>query len=83
MPRSARGNRALAQEFGDRVRARREHLGFTQEGLAEAAGVHRTYIGHLERGESSPTLYNLVRIAEALEIDPGKLMARMRISATR
>jgi transcriptional regulator with XRE-family HTH domain len=83
MPRSARGNHALAQEFGDRVRARRERLGFTQEGLAEAAGVHRTYIGHLERGESSPTLYNLVRIAEALEIDPGRLVAKMRLPTAR
>ena len=81
MARSARGNKDLAAEFGRRVRKHREALGLSQEKLAEAAGVHRTYIGHLERGESSPTLFNLVRIAEALKIDPGDLVSRMRIKS--
>lgn len=46
----------------------------SQEGLAERAGLHRTFIGHLERGESTPTLVTIVRIAQALEVDPAELV---------
>ena len=63
-----------AEEFGRRVRARREALGWTQEGLAEATGLHWTYVGSVERGERNVSLVNIVKLADALEVDPGKLV---------
>lgn len=46
----------------------------SQEDLAEIAGVHRTYIGHLERGKGSPTLDTIVRVARALDVDAADLV---------
>ena len=46
----------------------------SQEQLAEAAGVHRTYVGMLERGEKNVTIYNIERIAKALVVDPSILL---------
>jgi transcriptional regulator with XRE-family HTH domain len=46
----------------------------SQERLAEIAGVHRTYVGHLELGKGSPTLDTIVRVAAALKIDPAELV---------
>jgi transcriptional regulator with XRE-family HTH domain len=57
-----------------RVRARRIHLGLSQEKLAERAGLHRTYIGSLERGERNVSLVNIVRVASALNCDPADLV---------
>ncbi|WDJ45265.1 helix-turn-helix transcriptional regulator [Xanthomonas campestris pv. campestris] len=52
----------------------RKERGLSQEDLAEAAGVHRTYIGMLERGEKNVTIYNIERIALALRVRPGSLL---------
>lgn len=65
---------ALVQVFARNVRARRLLLGLTQEELAEAAGVHRTYVGMLERGEKNVTIYNIQRIAIALDVSPATLL---------
>lgn len=83
MPRArarSSASEALAREFGTRVRRARERLDpfVSQEDLAERAGVHRTYVGHLENGRGSPTLDTIVRIAAALGVDPGELVAGMR-----
>ena len=69
----------IAIEFGTRVRRARNNLAtggrpVSQERLAELAGLHRTYIGHVERGEVNIALYNIVRLAHALEIDPSELV---------
>jgi transcriptional regulator with XRE-family HTH domain len=69
---------AQAREFGGRVRAYRETAGVSQERLGELAGLHRTYIGHLERGEVNPTLYNVLLVARALRVDPAELVRGMR-----
>lgn len=50
----------------------------SQERLAERAGVHRTFVGHVERAESNPTLTTIVRLAAALEIDPAELVRGLR-----
>lgn len=63
------------QRFGSRVRAERERLGVSQEDLANRAGVHRTYLGGVERGERNIGLLNLLRIARALDVAPATLLA--------
>lgn len=60
--------------FGRTVRRLRIALKLSQEGLAERAEVHRTYIGGIERGERNPTLTMIVRLAEALEVPPENLV---------
>ena len=59
--------------LGKAVRKKRLLLGLSQEGLAERAGLHWTYIGGIERGERNVSLLNIVRIARALETTPSRL----------
>jgi transcriptional regulator with XRE-family HTH domain len=59
--------------FGKHLRKIREGKGLTQEGLADLAGLHFTYIGQIERGKRNPSLVNLERLAKALKIDASKL----------
>lgn len=54
--------------FGNRVRLERERLGLSQEELAVRAGMHRTYIGGVERGERNVGLLNVLRLARALGV---------------
>jgi len=62
-------------KFGNKVRERRTALGLSQEELAGRAGVHRTYIGMIERAEKNITLENIEKIAKALEISLDKLLS--------
>jgi len=55
--------------FGKKVRENRNSLGLSQEELADLAGVHRTYIGMIERGEKNLSLLNIYKIARALNVD--------------
>jgi len=64
----------LQKEFGKRIRKRRLFLDLSQEQLAELAGLHRNYIGSVERGERNLTLENIVSIAKALKCSPKDLM---------
>lgn len=64
-----------AAEFGQQVRARRLELDLTLEGLAVRARLHPTYVGSVERGERNVGLWNVLRLAEALEVDPGTLVS--------
>jgi transcriptional regulator with XRE-family HTH domain len=57
------------------VRELREQRGFSQEQLAERCGLHRTYIGGIERGERNPSLVNIGRIADALSVKIVELFA--------
>lgn len=63
-----------AATFGARVRARRNELGKSQERLAADSGMHWTFIGQVERGQRNVSLHNIVKIADALGVDPGELM---------
>ena len=65
---------ALVGVFADNVRRQRLELGLSQEQLAERAGVHRTYVGMLERREKNVTIYNIERIALALGVEPASLL---------
>jgi transcriptional regulator with XRE-family HTH domain len=62
------------QQFGDQVRTLRKARGLSQEQLAERTGLHRTYIGGIERGERNVSLINIVRLANALEVSPSDLL---------
>ena len=66
----------------DRVRetSTRARPPVSQEALADLAGVHRTYISHLELGKGSPTLDTIVRVASALAVDPPELLPGLRPS---
>jgi len=67
------------REFGTRIRTLRKELALSQEDLGEVAGLHRTYIGHLERGEVNPSLINILRVAKALKVDPSDLVSGLKI----
>jgi len=60
--------------FGDRVRELRTAAGLSQEALAEHAGLHRTYVGSVERGERNISLDNIYALAEALSVAAGDLL---------
>jgi transcriptional regulator with XRE-family HTH domain len=64
----------ILKNFGDRVRKERLKLGLSQEDLAVKAGVHRTYIGMIERAEKNITLLNIEKIAKALSIPVKELL---------
>lgn len=61
-------NKTILEKFGERVREERLRQNISQEELASRAGVHRTYIGMIERAEKNITLENIEKIAKALGI---------------
>ncbi|WP_040694367.1 helix-turn-helix domain-containing protein [Nocardia vinacea] len=65
--------------FGERVLARRNELGLNQERAAEACGLHWTYLGQVERGRRNLTLHNILKIADGLNIDAGKLVSGLPV----
>lgn len=69
----------LVVAFGDRVRGARTEAALSQEQLAELSGLHRTYVGHIERGAVTPTLDTIVRLAQAMDLDPAELVEGLRV----
>ncbi len=65
--------KTIEKRFGHRVRELREAKGLSQEELAFIAGVHRTYLGGIERGERNPSLKNIAAIAKALKVSLSEL----------
>ena len=65
----------LAQAFGTAVRALRSEQGMAQESLAHRAGIERSHVGKIERGEHMPTLAIIFKIAGALECSTAVLMS--------
>lgn len=57
------------------MRVARKRLGISQEALAEIAGLHRTYVGAIERGERNISIDNIERLAVALDLDILDLLA--------
>jgi transcriptional regulator with XRE-family HTH domain len=65
------------QALGEAIRARRGEIGgLSQEGLADLAGMHRTYVSEIERGLRNPSYRNLVKLAAALDVPLSELVAR-------
>ncbi|MES2326575.1 MAG: helix-turn-helix transcriptional regulator [Pseudomonadota bacterium] len=64
----------LLEPLGVVIRASRKERGLSQEALADAAGIDRSHMGKIERGERNVTLLNLCRIADALETKASALL---------
>ncbi len=59
--------------FGRRMKRLRLENGFSQEKLGDVAGLHRTYIGSIERGEQNISVENIEKIAKALKVKASDL----------
>ena len=66
----------ILKNFGNKVRLLRMQQGYSQEELAARAGVHRTYIGMIERAEKNITLENIHKIATSLDVEMSELLKR-------
>ncbi|MDF7826992.1 helix-turn-helix transcriptional regulator [Pontiellaceae bacterium B12227] len=71
---SARRKQTPQQKLGSAVRERRLELEVSQEYLAELVGVHRNYVGKIERGEQNLTIETLVRFADTFKCRPSELL---------
>jgi transcriptional regulator with XRE-family HTH domain len=68
-------------EAGRAIRIRRQASGLSQEALAERAGVHRNYVGLLERGERNASLTTLIAVARALNVTLAQLFEGVEAAA--
>ena len=67
-------DRAFLRALGDRVRDRRTEQKLTQTELGDKCGLHRTFIGSVERGERNVSILNLRQIARALRASMAELL---------
>jgi len=65
--------------FGQRIRKLRKEKGYSQEHFADLAGLDRSYMGHIERGEKNITLLKIYQICDALEEAPQSLFIKNEI----
>ena len=65
-------------KFGERIRYLRQKLNISQEKLAELTGLHRTYIGGIERGERNPSLENIYKLSRAFELTLSELFGGIK-----
>ena len=65
----------LLRALGQRIRDLRAKKGYSQESFADFVGVHRTFVGTIERGESNLSFHNLARISKALGITLAQLLS--------
>ena len=68
-------NEHLARAFGERLVQKRTEAGLSQERMAADADIDRSYASYVERGKAVPSLDTIVRLAEALHVDPADLVA--------
>lgn len=67
----------IRRRFGRAMRKHRERLGVSQEEFADLCGLHRTYVGAIERGERNVSLLNLQKIARAFKMSMYELFRGM------
>lgn len=75
------GDEALVEGFGRTVRRLRTELGYSQEGFAFRVGLHRTYVGNIERGEKAVTIVTANKLARALGLTLAELFAELEREA--
>lgn len=63
----------INEKVGKRIRRTRRQLGFSQEELADRAGMHLSTLGRIERGESNPPVHTVSKIAKALKTSVDEL----------
>lgn len=73
-------NDEVLGEFGRRIRRTRLKAGLSQEELAHRVGLHRTYIGSIERGERNIGLLNIAALATVLQVDASTFVTGLRRS---
>jgi transcriptional regulator with XRE-family HTH domain len=66
----------IKQRFGQAMRQRRREMDISQEELADRAGLHRTYISDVERGDRNLSLENIEKITQALELKISEFFAQ-------
>jgi len=64
-------------KIGQKIREVRTSQGYSQEGIADAAGMGRTYMGRVERGEQNISIQNLIQIAFALNVNIDELLPKL------
>ena len=77
------GSENILEIFGHNVQKYRKEKQISQEKLAEIAGVHRTYVGMIERAEKNITLRNIEKIAKALGVEIKSLLENEKIESQR
>ncbi len=65
---------SILKVIGNNVRNLRKQLGLSQEELGDLAGLDRTYVGGIERGERNVAALNIAKLAKALKVKPEKLL---------
>jgi len=70
--------KSTQKQFGIKVRELRKERGYSQERFASECGLHRTYIGCIERGEKNITINNIEKIAKALKVKIAKLFENLQ-----
>lgn len=75
--------KVLLLAFGRRVRELRQEQGFSQESFADKCGVHRTFMGTIERGESNLSFQNIVKVAETLGVSLSVLFTDLESAARK
>ena len=71
--RSAKDRKYLLK-IGDNIRAARKHRGYSQEEFADIAGFSRSYYTEIETGKRNISMLNLIKIIEALNVDPNEII---------
>jgi transcriptional regulator with XRE-family HTH domain len=67
-------NKAVQQALGQRIRELRSKKGWSQEGFADICGLHRTYMGSIERGERNLTIVSILTVAQHLGMTLSQLL---------
>jgi transcriptional regulator with XRE-family HTH domain len=71
-PRRQKTKKNELVTFGEAVRAARKARGYSQEAFGDLCGIDRSYMGGIERGEHNLALLNILKIIEALEVQPSE-----------
>lgn len=69
----------IAKRLGARIQELRLEKGLSQEALAFEAGLHRTYISHVERGSRNITVIGLCKVAKGLKVSPSDILKNIKL----